>query len=144
MSVVLRFFYHGSRLLLGALFLYAGALKATDVAAFAGSVASYQILPYAWNILLAAILPYVEILVGVLLLANTRVRASALLSGVLSGIFLAALGSALARGLKIDCGCFRPESHSPLWLAIARDVGILLLAALTYRLRGRKTREIAR
>ncbi len=139
MSTASRLLYHGCRLLLGALFLYAGARKATDVAAFAGSVAAYQILPYAWNFLVAAILPYVEILAGVFLLANVRVRASALLTGVLAGIFLAALGSARARGLEIDCGCFHPGSHYPPWLAMARDIGILLLAALTYRLRGGKT-----
>ncbi|MEZ4484094.1 MAG: rhodanese-like domain-containing protein [Syntrophotaleaceae bacterium] len=41
--------YHGSRLLLGAIFCYAGLVKALDVMAFAGNVANYQLLPYQLN-----------------------------------------------------------------------------------------------
>ncbi|MFA7537043.1 MAG: MauE/DoxX family redox-associated membrane protein [Desulfuromonadales bacterium] len=132
-----RILYHGCRLFLGGLFLYAGILKANDVAAFAGNIAGYRILPYAWNYLLAAILPYVEVLAGGLLLTNNRVRASAFLLGALTLLFMAVLMSAIYRGLEIDCGCFHPADRTTPLAALGRDAGILLLAILTYRLRGK-------
>ena len=131
-----RLFYHACRLLLGGLFLYAGMMKAQDVTAFAGNIANYKILPYAWNFLVAAILPYVEILAGVLLLANTRVRPAALLLGLLTGVFMLALATAMARGLDIDCGCFQSTGRTSPLTALGRDIGILLLVVVTFRLRG--------
>jgi uncharacterized membrane protein YphA (DoxX/SURF4 family) len=134
------YLYHASRLLLGGLFLYAGLVKGADVTAFAGSVANYQLLPYSWNYLVAATLPYVETLAGVLLIANRRVRPSALVLGGLNLIFMAALISVIARGLDIDCGCFNPDASgktSPQ-LALLRDAGIMVLVVLTYWLRSRR------
>jgi putative oxidoreductase len=133
-----RWTFHCSRLLLGGLFLYAGLVKARDAAAFAGEVANYKVLPYAWNFVVAAVLPYVETLAGFLLLVNRKVRPAALVLGGLIAVFIAALVSVLARGMDIDCGCFRPGgSHTGPWTALLRDIGLLLLAIICYRLRGR-------
>lgn len=131
--------YHLCRLLLGGIFLYAGVVKADDVVAFARSVANYQILPYSWNYLAAATLPYVEVVAGLLLLANRKVRPAALVLGALTAVFMLALSSVMARGLDIDCGCFRPgaEGHTSAGVALLRDAGIMALVVLTYRLRGR-------
>ena len=131
--------YHLCRLSLGGLFLYAGAVKADDVVAFARAVANYQILPYSWNYLAAATLPYVEVVAGLLLLANRKVRPAALVLGVLTAIFMLALASVDLRGLDIDCGCFDPggEGHTSARVALLRDFGIMVLVVLAYRLRGR-------
>jgi putative oxidoreductase len=129
--------YHLCRLLLGGLFCYAGVSKAADVTAFAGQVANYQLLPYAWNFLVAATLPYVEILAGVLLLFNARVRPATLVLGGLTVFFMLVLFTVMARGLDIDCGCFRPGSHTTPVAAFVRDIGLLFLATVVYRLRGR-------
>lgn len=137
MNRFLRLAYHLCRLLLGGLFLYAGLLKAGDVKAFAGDVANYRILPYAWNYVAAATLPYVEFLAGLLLVVNRRVRPAALVAGGLTVTFMLALASVAARGLDIDCGCFRSGGHTTPLQALGRDTGILLLAVLTYRLRAR-------
>ncbi|HEX9873166.1 MAG TPA: MauE/DoxX family redox-associated membrane protein, partial [Deferrimonas sp.] len=83
--------YHLCRLALGALFVYAGAVKADDVTAFAGSIAAYEILPYFGNYLVAATLPYIEVLAGLLLLVNRRVRPAALLLAGLTLVFMAVL-----------------------------------------------------
>jgi putative oxidoreductase len=121
--------YHFSRLSLAAIFLYAGVIKATDVIAFAGQVANYQLLPYAWNFFVAAILPYVEILCGVLLLFNKRVRPSLLILLTLNSVFIIALASVMMRGFDIDCGCFNPDSNNPTppIAAIMRDFVFVLL-----------------
>ncbi len=94
--------YHGSRLVLAAVFIYAGAVKGNDIVAFAGQIANYQILPYAWNYLIASILPYLELLCGMLLLLNRRVRPAVLVLLILNIIFMAALTSAILRGFDID------------------------------------------
>jgi len=134
---LLKLLYHGCRLLLGGIFLYAGLLKSLDVQAFAGSIAAYRLLPYQGNYLVAASLPSVEVLGGVLLLVNRRVRPAALVLGLLTLVFIAALASALYRGLEIDCGCFSPRHPTSPRTALWRDLGILLLAHFTFHLRNR-------
>lgn len=135
--------FHGSRLLLGGIFIYAGMIKAEDPVAFAGQVANYQLLPYAWNYLVAAILPYLEILCGLLLVLNRWVRPATLVLGTLNLVFIVALSSLIARGIDIDCGCFRPaaDSHTSPLSALLRDLGIMLLVVLTWCLERRKNRE---
>jgi len=137
MDRVLKPFYHLCRLLLGGVFLYAGLLKSADVQGFARDIAGYQLLPYQWNYLAAATLPYVEVICGVLLLVNRRVRPAALLLGGLLLVFMAALASVLARGLQIDCGCFSPENPTTPQVALWRDAGLLVLAHFTFHLRNR-------
>ena len=137
MTLLGKTVYHVSRLGLAAVFIYAGVVKANDIVAFAGQIANYQILPYAWNYLVASILPYLELLCGILLLLNMRVRPAVLVLFCLNIIFMVALISAIARGFDIDCGCFKPDSvnsTSPL-AALWRDVGLLLLMVATWVLR---------
>ena len=128
-----RVSYHLCRLLLGAVFVWAGAVKALDVPAFAGQVAAYQILPYALNYTVAATLPYVELLAGALLLANLRVKPAVLLLILLNALFIIVLISVVARGLSIDCGCFGPDAGTTPLQALGRDGLLLALAVAIYR-----------
>ena len=128
-----RLSYLFCRLLLGAVFVWAGAVKALDVTAFAGQVAAYQLLPYAWNYAVAAALPYVELLAGALLLFNLRVRPAALLLALLNSVFILILASVLVRGLSIDCGCFGPDAGTTPLQALGRDLILLALAIAVYR-----------
>jgi hypothetical protein len=128
-----RVSYHLCRLLLGGLFLWAGAVKALDVPAFAGQVAAYQLLPYAWNYAVAATLPYVELLAGLLLVGNRWVKSAALLTALLNGLFMVVLLSVVARGLSIDCGCFGPDGGTTPLQALGRDAVLLALAVAVYR-----------
>jgi putative oxidoreductase len=122
------------RIMLGAVFAYSGILKIADPVAFAGSVAAYQILPYFGSYLTAAVLPFLELTCGLMLVLGYRVRASALIITVLNLVFMVALCSAIARGLDIDCGCFKQggEKTTP-WTALGRDV--VLLAMTVYVLK---------
>lgn len=128
-----RVSYHLCRLLLGGVFVWAGAVKALDVPAFAGQVAAYQLLSYAWNYVVAATLPYVELLAGVLLLVNCRVKPAALLLLLLNALFIGVLVSVVARGLDIDCGCFGPDAGTTPLQALGRDIVLLALAVAVYR-----------
>jgi len=109
---------------LGGVFAYAGILKALDPAAFALDVDHYHMLPWQAAALLALYLPWLEIVCAVTLLFN-KFRAAALwLILGMTLVFLAALVSAVARGLDISCGCFGGGSGHPA-AAIARDLAIL-------------------
>jgi uncharacterized membrane protein YphA (DoxX/SURF4 family) len=126
------------RLLLGVVFVVAGALKVPDPAAAVRAVRAYRLLPESSVAAVAFGLPVVEIAVGLALLLGVFVRAAAIAAAVLLVVFIVAVGSAWARGLQIDCGCFgnggqvaAGETAYPL--EIVRDVGLLLVAVLLAR-----------
>lgn len=118
-----------SRLILGGVFLYAGATKALDAGALAASIRSYGLGLPEWFVTLAAHgLPLLEILLGLYLVAGLFTRPAALATGGLMVVFLAALAQGAARGLQIDCGCFGGgAADSSLTLAALRDVALISL-----------------
>jgi uncharacterized membrane protein YphA (DoxX/SURF4 family) len=122
-----------ARLLLGGVLVVAGALKLPDPAAALRAVRAYRLLPEAVAGPVAFGLPVVEIAVGLALLAGVFVRTAALAAAVLMVVFLVAVGSAWARGLQIDCGCFGgggqvAAGRTAYPPEVARDVGLLALA----------------
>lgn len=128
----------GARILLGAVFLVAGLLKVPDPAAAVRAVRAYELLPEPLVAPVAFGLPIVEIAVGLALLAGVYVRTAAIAAAVLLAVFSAAVASAWARGLQIDCGCFgnggqvaAGETAYPL--EIFRDVGLLVIAVVLAR-----------
>jgi uncharacterized membrane protein YphA (DoxX/SURF4 family) len=128
----------GARILLGGVFVVAGMLKVPDPAAAVRAVRAYRILAEPLVAPVAFGLPVIEIAVGLALLAGVFVRTAAIASAVLLVLFIAAVGSAWARGLQIDCGCFSAggqvaagETSYPL--EVLRDVGLLLVALILAR-----------
>lgn len=124
----------GLRLVLGVVLLVAGALKVGDLAGSVRAVRAYRLLPETVAQVVGAGLPVAEIALGALLLAGLGVRAAAVFSAVLLAAFVVGIGSAWARGLRIDCGCFGgggelAAGQSPRYgPELARDVGLLLVA----------------
>jgi uncharacterized membrane protein YphA (DoxX/SURF4 family) len=122
-----------ARLLLGVVLVVAGVLKLPDPAAAERAVRAYRLLPEALVGPVAFGLPVVEIAIGLALLAGVLVRSAALATAVLMAVFVAAVGSAWARGLQIDCGCFGgggpvAAGRTAYPGEVARDVGLLLVA----------------
>lgn len=118
-----------SRIVLGGVFLVAGASKALDPGALAASIRSYELPLPEWLVSLSAhALPFLEILLGLYLLAGLFTRHSAWATNGLMIVFTLALLQGGLRGLQIDCGCFGSSTESGnLWLDAARDVGLLAL-----------------
>ena len=100
------------RIFIGALFLMAALPKLQDPAAFAKSVANYHLLPETPGRILALILPPLELLIGVFLILGIFDAGASAIAFALMVIFTLAVGSALARGLDISCGCFETEGGS--------------------------------
>ena len=93
-------------IIVGALFVYAGALKVWDPVRFAGDIQNYHVLPWAVNLPLAFYLPWLEIFCGLALIFRRWYSgALALLLGLLL-VFIGASIAAKARGIDISCGCF--------------------------------------
>src|SRR5215831_2160747 len=64
-------------IIIGALFFYAGILKAWDPVRFASDIHNYHVLPWTFNVLLAFFLPWLEMLCGAALIFR-RVYSGAL------------------------------------------------------------------
>jgi len=122
-----------ARLVLGCVMLVAGALKVTDPETDAQAVRAYELLPSSLVQPVGWGLPFLEIAIGLLLIIGFGVRASAAAAGVFMVVFIAAVASAWARGLSIDCGCFGgggqvAPGQTKYLQEILRDAGLLVLA----------------
>jgi uncharacterized membrane protein YphA (DoxX/SURF4 family) len=136
---VLAWLSTAARLLLGVVWLVAGASKITDLDASVRAVRAYRLLPETAAQVVGAGLPVVELLLGALLVVGVAVRAVALVSAVLMLAFVVGIASAWARGLRIDCGCFGSggelaAGQDPTYgLELARDAALLVIALLLAR-----------
>ena len=123
-----------ARLVLGTVWIIAGASKIGDLAASGRAVNAYRLLPYDGATFLGAVLPFLEIALGVLLIIGLATRLSAVVSAMLLGAFIIGIASAWIRGLRIDCGCFGgggdlAADQRPQYLsATIRDIVLFALA----------------
>ena len=132
-SALLPWLATAARLLLGGVFVVAGALKVPDPAAAVRAVRAYRLLPESLVAPVAFGLPVVEIAVGLALIAGVFVRTAAITAAVLLVVFIVGVGSAWARGLQIDCGCFGgggevAAGNTAYPAEILRDAALLLVA----------------
>lgn len=120
------------RLVLGGTLLIAGVLKVSHPYTSTAAVRAYRLLPNSLANLIGYILPWVEIGLALSLILGLGVRFSAAFAGVLMTAFIIGVGSAWARGLTIDCGCFGGGGQvaagaTKYWQEIARDLGLTLI-----------------
>lgn len=131
------------RLVIGGVWIVAGALKLPDPAASVRAVRAYDLLPEAIVPAVGHALPILELLVGACLILGLFVRGMSALSALLFVAFIIGIASAWHRGLQIDCGCFGgggfdADATSKYPTEIARDVALLLASAwLVWRPRTR-------
>ena len=116
------------RIVIGAVFLYAGILKMLHPLEFADSIATFDLLPSELINLVALALPPFEILLGGLLLPGGYRRQVAFSLWVLTVLFALFLIQAIVRGLEVDCGCFGSgeASAGSAWVSLARDFALML------------------
>ena len=123
-------FWRGLDLLVGGIFIYAGAIKALDPVRFANDIDNYKILPWAISVRLAFYLPWLEIVCGAALILRILYRGGLSILTALIGIFIVATIAAKIRGLDIACGCFGHASKNWSFSAhLALDL-VLLVATI--------------
>ena len=121
------------RLVVGAVWIWAGLVKLPDPAQSVEAVRAYQLLPAEAAQTVGQLLPVIEVVVGVCLVLGLFTRGAAMLSILLFAVFIAGIVSVWVRGIDIDCGCFGgggydPDAASAYPWEIARDAGLLLMA----------------
>ncbi len=99
LTLLLRWF-------VAAIFIFAGTSKILNPDTFARDIDNYRLLPYLLVTIMAIILPWLEVLCGIFLIVGKWKKGAAITLLVLTFMFLIAIGSAIARGLDITCGCF--------------------------------------
>ena len=113
----------------GAVFIYAGVVKAWNPALFLADIRSFQMLPDPYAAWLALFLPWLEILAGIAVVTGLLRQGALLLLNLALLVFFVAIAWAWYRGIDIQCGCFgggKDAAANYTWLFI-RDT--LLLAA---------------
>jgi putative oxidoreductase len=131
------------RVVIGGIFIYAGVLKMTDPWAFAAAITSFHMLPNAWVSPVAIVLPALELMAGALWVLNRAAVSSAVSILGLCLLFALVLGTAMLRGLPVNCGCFGAAfGGSTPKVALLRDV--FFLVATAYWLVAARPRASAR
>ena len=123
-----------ARLVVGGVWIYAGAIKLPDPDQSVAAVRAYELLPGETAVTVGHLLPVLETVVGGMLVLGVLVRGAAVVSALLFVAFIIGIASVWARGIEIDCGCFGGGGYDPDATAkypweIARDVGLLALSA---------------
>lgn len=123
-----------ARLVVGCVWIVAGALKLPDPAESVRAVRAYQLLPESVVPTVGHLLPVLEVVLGACLVLGLLTRLASLVSVLLLAAFVLGISWAWARGLQIECGCFggggAAEGASSEYPAeIARDVGLAAVSA---------------
>lgn len=123
-----------ARLVLAGVFGYSGLHKLLRPADSVVAVEAYRILPEALVDPVAYGQPIIELSLAGLLLAGLGTRIVSGATGLLLVVFIAAVASAWARGLTIDCGCFGgggavDQDQTDYLRVILRDIGLIALTA---------------
>ena len=126
-----RYFLFAVRLLLGFLFIYSGVIKIDDSGYFVKSLDNYKLLPPEFVNFSALLIPAIELIIGAFLLLGIFVKETALIADIMMIVFIAAIITAIVRGLDIECGCFGTSDGTRVgWIKIIENIFILTGCAL--------------
>ena len=116
-------------ILIGGLFIYAGAVKIIDPVEFARDIDNYKMLPWQPSVWLALYLPWLEIICGLALITRVFFRGGVFIITALMSLFIIASIAAKTRGLDVSCGCF---GHASKYLNFSWHLALdfLLLGGL--------------
>jgi len=120
------------RLVLGGLFIYAGAVKIAAPLDFAQDIRNYRLVGQALSFLAAIVLPWLEILAGACLVLGIWKRGAALAISGLLVFFIVLTAVTMLRGLDVDCGCFGSISRKSGWGVILEDLGMLAMGLVLF------------
>jgi putative oxidoreductase len=126
-----KFVWRIADVIVGGIFISAGAIKALDPVRFATDIDNYKILPWFISVRLAFYLPWLEIFCGAALIVRRLYLGGLSVLTTLISVFIVATVAAKIRGLDITCGCFGHASqHWSFSGHLALDL-VILAALLT-------------
>src|SRR5256885_12317770 len=99
-------------LVVGGIFVYAGALKVLDPVQFGLDIDNYKTLPWFVSVRLAFYLPWLEIFCGLAIIFRFLYRGGLSILTALIALFIGATIAAKMRELDITCGCFGHASQN--------------------------------
>ena len=142
--------YIALRLIIGLLFVYAGATKLANPDGFAVTINIYGLVTWRMASTLAYVIPIIEIIAGLGLMFDVKGALLIVVAQLLG--FMVILLYALHIGLDADCGCFgtpRSTANAPTGPleALLRDGLMLAACAAIYwqrRMAGKTPRPITR
>lgn len=107
----------------------AAAGKLADLPAFVVALRRLRVVSsFRLAVPFSIAIPVIEVLIGVMLLADVFARQAALSAAALFAVFTVVLTTRLVRGdVEMGCGCFGTGGRLS-WLHIARNVGLGLVA----------------
>lgn len=119
------------RLVLGVVFVVAGAAKLREPERFERALRAYELASDRVVRTVARALPPIELVSGALLLLGLITRPAAVFTVALLVSFTVVMIMQLVRGRSVDCGCFGSIGmHRITWVAVARNLSLAALAAL--------------
>lgn len=126
-----RFAIVAARLLVAAVFLWAGVPKLLDPATFAEDISNYRLVPDTVAAYAAVIVPVLEIVIALALITGVEAKGSALVAAAMLAGFAVAMLQAIVRDIDLTCGCFGTATESEVgWGSIARNVGLMAACGL--------------
>lgn len=122
-----------ARVVLGFMFLVVAVGKIYDAGAFAKEITRYSMAPELIVNFMAIVMPWLELATGLLIIAGIRVKANAALIGAMLIMFIAAVATAWARGLNINCGCYSNLAKEVVGIKkILENSSLLILAVYLF------------
>ena len=127
-----------ARLIAGAVFVYAGFLKATAPSEeFAYAIEAYEIFPPFIVTISSLTMPWIEIYIGVFLIFGLFTRISSLIMGLLFIFFELLILSAIIRGIPlVNCGCFGSAYSNSVEFELFFNLIIICFVFLAYKFGG--------
>lgn len=115
---------------LGLIFMASAAAKLRRPKSFILTVLNYQILPDSSARLYARLLPFAELLTACLLIGGIIPLAASVVAWLLVLSFIVGIAVNIARGRRIECGCFGDGRYVG-WPLLLQDGGLLGMITLT-------------
>lgn len=126
-----------ARFFLAFIWIKAGVAKINVHLSVFQSIKAYEIFTDEWANYLAYLIGPLEIAGGLLLLLGLFLRKSSVVSAIVLVLFMIGISQSWARGLQIDCGCFKVDAVSDPQVmnyvhTLLRDTVFLFLTGWLY------------
>lgn len=123
------------KILIGLVFVLSSVTKIFEPEEFSKAIGSYKMMPETVLFPLAVVIPWLQLICGILLLADVYAKSSAFILSGLLVVYTIAITQAWLRGFDMECGCFDLMIGLPDKVgifAIIRDLVLLGMAGCIF------------